>query len=57
VFGDSFEDMARRVPDITKIRQLVGYEPQVHLEEIIARTIEYWAGERAAWMAPAAAVA
>jgi UDP-glucose 4-epimerase len=57
VFGDSFEDMARRVPDITKIRTLVGYEPQVHLEEIIARTIEYWAGERAASMVPAAAVA
>ena len=27
VFGHNFEDMSRRVPDISKIRQLVGYEP------------------------------
>lgn len=36
-----FEDMPRRVPDITKIRQLVGYEPKVGLDEIIARVIEF----------------
>src|SRR4029453_3079984 len=34
VLGQNFEDMSRRVPDISKIRQLVGYEPQVHLEQI-----------------------
>jgi UDP-glucose 4-epimerase len=42
VFGHSFEDMSRRVPDISKIRQFVGYEPKVHLEEILERVIEYW---------------
>ncbi len=36
-----FEDMPRRVPDITKIRQLVGYEPKVGLEEILAKVIDY----------------
>jgi UDP-glucose 4-epimerase len=37
-----FEDMPRRVPDITKIRSLIGYEPKVQLDEIIARVIEYF---------------
>ena len=37
-----FEDMPRRVPDLTKIRSLVGYEPQVDLDEILERVIEYF---------------
>jgi len=43
VFGHNFEDMSRRVPDISKIQQLVGYQPKVHLNEILERVIEYWA--------------
>ena len=46
VFDDSFEDMPRRVPDISKIRQAVGYSPAVHLDEIIANVIAYWQVER-----------
>jgi nucleoside-diphosphate-sugar epimerase len=42
VFGHNFEDMPRRVPDIGKIKQLVGYQPQVHLAEILERVIKYW---------------
>jgi UDP-glucose 4-epimerase len=34
-----FEDMPRRVPDISKIRSLIGYEPTVHLDEILTRVI------------------
>ena len=34
-----FEDMHRRVPDLTKIRRLVGYEPRVSLDEILRRVI------------------
>ena len=41
-FGDGFEDMPRRVPDISKIQRLVGYRPKVHLDEILDRVIEYW---------------
>jgi UDP-glucose 4-epimerase len=37
-----FEDMPRRVPDITKVRDLVGYEPTVELDEILTRVIEYF---------------
>ncbi len=36
-----FEDMPRRVPDISKIRELVGYEPTVELDETLTRVIEY----------------
>jgi len=35
-----FEDMPRRVPDIAKIRDLVGYHPTVELDEILTRVIE-----------------
>jgi len=35
-----FEDMPRRVPDISKIRALVGYRPTVELDEILTRVIE-----------------
>ncbi|HEU4694766.1 MAG TPA: GDP-mannose 4,6-dehydratase [Vicinamibacterales bacterium] len=41
-FGDSFEDMSRRVPDIGKIQRLIGYRPTVHLDEILERVIEFW---------------
>ena len=39
-YEEGFEDMPRRVPDIAKIRALVGYEPTVELDEILARVIE-----------------
>jgi UDP-glucose 4-epimerase len=37
-----FEDMPRRVPDISKIRSLIGYEPSVELDEILGRVIEHF---------------
>ena len=37
-----FEDMPRRVPDISKVRALVGYQPTVELDEILTRVIEYF---------------
>jgi UDP-glucose 4-epimerase len=37
-----FEDMPRRVPDLTKVRKLVGYEPKIQLNEIITKVIEYF---------------
>jgi len=48
VFDDSFEDMPRRVPDLAKIRRVVGYEPKVHLDEIIRNVVSYWQVERSA---------
>ena len=40
-YETGFEDMPRRVPDITKIRDFVGYEPKVKLDDIIRRVIEH----------------
>ena len=34
-----FEDMPRRVPDLTKIRALIGYEPRVDLAAIIRAVV------------------
>jgi UDP-glucose 4-epimerase len=45
-FDASFEDMPRRVPDISKIRRYVGYKPTVHLDEIIERVIDFWRPEQ-----------
>jgi UDP-glucose 4-epimerase len=36
-----FEDMPRRVPDLTKIRAAIGYEPTMRLEQILERVIAY----------------
>ena len=36
-----FEDMPRRVPDISKLGKLIGYKPKVRLDEIIERVIEH----------------
>ena len=35
-----FEDMPRRVPDITKLNAAVGFEPKVGLDEIIRLVVE-----------------
>jgi UDP-glucose 4-epimerase len=40
-YESGFEDMPRRVPDISRIRALVGYEPQVNLDEILASVIDH----------------
>ena len=39
-YEEGFEDMQRRVPDISRAHNLVGFEPTVSLDEIIRRVIE-----------------
>jgi UDP-glucose 4-epimerase len=41
-----FEDMPRRVPDIAKIHNLVGFQPTVQLSEIIAKVVDYFRSEQ-----------
>jgi UDP-glucose 4-epimerase len=41
-YEEGFEDMPRRVPDLSKVGQLVGYAPKVQLNEIITKVIEYF---------------
>jgi UDP-glucose 4-epimerase len=34
-YPEGFEDMQRRVPDISKIKQILGWEPKINLDQII----------------------
>jgi UDP-glucose 4-epimerase len=40
-YGKGFEDMMRRVPDLSKIKSMVGYEPVTDLDSIVASVIAY----------------
>jgi len=40
-YGKSYEDIERRVPDISKLQEYTGWSPKVSLEEGIVKTIEY----------------
>ena len=41
VYGHGFEDLKRRVPDLTKIQRVVGYRPQVSLDQLLEETVRY----------------
>jgi UDP-glucose 4-epimerase len=45
-YEEGFEDMPRRVPDISKVRELVGFEPQMNLDGILKSVIDYQSGRR-----------
>jgi UDP-glucose 4-epimerase len=36
-----FEDMERRIPDLFKIKSLIGFQPKVELEEILKMVIDH----------------
>ena len=38
-YGEGFEDMERRQPDTTRIRDVIGWTPEHSLDEIIDATI------------------
>ena len=40
-YEEGFEDMLRRVPDTSKIRQLLGFEPKVDIDQIVTSVIDY----------------
>jgi UDP-glucose 4-epimerase len=41
-YEEGFEDMPRRVPDISKVSQLVGFQPSVKLDGILEQVIAYY---------------
>jgi nucleoside-diphosphate-sugar epimerase len=45
-YEEGFEDMPRRIPDLSKLRELTGYEPRVHLDEILDRVIAYFTSDK-----------
>ena len=47
VYGEGFEDMQRRTPDISKLRDIIGYAPTHSTDDILRRVIQYFRGEPA----------
>jgi UDP-glucose 4-epimerase len=45
-YGEGFEDTRSRVPDISKLKALVGYEPKIRMDEMIQRIIQYFQSRR-----------
>ena len=43
-YEEGFEDMPRRVPDITKVNKLVGFRPQMSLDGILQSVINFHSG-------------
>jgi UDP-glucose 4-epimerase len=39
-YEEGFEDMQRRIPDTTKIRELIGWEPTKSLDQILVDVVE-----------------
>jgi UDP-glucose 4-epimerase len=46
-YEEGFEDMLRRVPDLSKINKLIDYQPAVDLDEILRSVIDYQRSEMA----------
>jgi UDP-glucose 4-epimerase len=47
-YEEGFEDMARRVPDISKIHKLLGFVPRTSLDDIIRSIIAFQQAQNAA---------
>jgi len=45
-YGPGFEDTRRRVPEISRARGILDWEPNVTLEDGLTRTIEWWMKSR-----------
>lgn len=41
-YAKGFEDMQRRVPDLSKIRRAIGYDPSTTIDQILDRVIAYF---------------
>ena len=41
-YESGFEDMPRRVPDLSRVKELIGYEPQHALDDILTQVIDYF---------------
>lgn len=42
VYGNSYEDIQRRVPDNTRMKEILGVVPEISLREGLRRTIEWF---------------
>jgi len=47
VYGSSYEDIPRRVPDVTKMKEILGVQAKVPLEVGLQLTLDWFRGEEA----------
>ncbi len=40
-YESGFEDISRRLPDLTKIQNLIGYQPSMNLSDMLMRIIKW----------------
>jgi len=45
-YEEGFEDMPRRIPDISKVGELVGFRPEMSLDGILESVIDYQSGRK-----------
>jgi UDP-glucose 4-epimerase len=45
-YGQPFDDMQRRVPDLKRVREAIGFAPRMGLDEIIRSVVEDKGGAR-----------
>ena len=46
-YEEGFEDMPRRIPDISKVNAQVGFKPEMSLEGILKSVIDFHSGQQA----------
>lgn len=44
-YGKAYADTRNRIPDVGKIRNVLGWEPRATTAEIVSRTLDYLSGE------------
>ena len=47
-YGPGFDDMRRRVPDLKRVKELIGWSPTQSLDQIIASVVDYLRSSRTA---------
>ena len=47
-YEEGFEDMPRRIPNISKVNRQIGFQPQMDLEGILQSVIEFHTGQQSA---------
>ncbi len=41
-FGEGLEEIPVRVPDVSRLHQLLDFKPKIELEDGLKRTLAYW---------------
>jgi nucleoside-diphosphate-sugar epimerase len=43
-YGEGYQDIYTRVPDITNARECLGWEPRYSLREALTHTVQHYVG-------------